>query len=40
MKYLRGILCLSILFSGTEIIAQDSTGLMGTPYQFCPHAGR
>ena len=33
MNYLRGILCLSILFSGTEIIAQDSTGLTGTPYQ-------
>jgi len=33
MNYLRGILCLSILFSGAEIIAQDSTGLMGTPYR-------
>ena len=33
MNYLRGILCLSILFSGAEIIAQDSTGLTGTPYQ-------
>lgn len=33
MKYLPGILCLSILFLTNKIIAQDSTGLTGMPYQ-------
>ncbi|TDE11568.1 hypothetical protein [Dyadobacter psychrotolerans] len=39
MNYLRGILCLSILFSGSEIIAQDSTGLTGIPYQETADGG-
>jgi len=33
MKYLQGILCLSILILGGEALAQDSTGLSGTPYK-------
>ena len=33
MNYLKGILCLSVLLSGNRIMAQDSTGLSGTPYQ-------
>ncbi|WP_221394553.1 hypothetical protein [Dyadobacter sp. NIV53] len=33
MNYLSRILCLSAFFLGNEIMAQDSTGLSGTPYQ-------
>lgn len=33
MNYLRGILFLLILLSGDNILAQDSTGLSGTPYK-------
>ena len=33
MKYLQGVLCLSILLLTNKTWAQDSTGLSGTPYQ-------
>ena len=32
MKYLQEILCLLALISGGSVIAQDSTGLSGTPF--------
>ena len=33
MKYLKGILLLSAIIYSAQLIAQDSTGLAGTPYQ-------
>jgi len=39
MKYLRGILCLSLIICANKLVAQDSTGLAGKIYQETANGG-